>query len=70
CAAGSDLDCCENAGKVWYENYGCYDQVSTPPASCETSGDGICPGNCAAGSDYDCCQNKGYCWTSNGCNNC
>ncbi|MBI2172639.1 MAG: hypothetical protein HYT73_00310 [Candidatus Aenigmarchaeota archaeon] len=67
CAAGSDADCCTNAGKKWYSGYGCYDASAPAPATCSVTSDGICPGNCAAGSDYDCCTNSGKYWYDNGC---
>ena len=73
CAAGSDADCCTNAGKyVLTANLtgvcqqACYSSTyttgTTPCLGCSASSDGACPNWCAAGSDADCCTNAGKCW--------
>jgi len=78
CAAGSDADCCTQAGKYVLTAH-------FPPNSCETGcynnnytngttactpcddingyvADGACPNWCSAGNDLDCCTNLGKCW--------
>ncbi len=68
CSAGSDVDCCEDAGKCWVETRGCYDDCELGEGNCsiqlncEVTNDGCCPDWCAAGSDKDCCENAGKCW--------
>jgi prepilin-type N-terminal cleavage/methylation domain-containing protein len=59
CSAGSDKDCCTNAGYQWIDGYGCYEKSATV-GSCSWTSDGTCQSNCSAGSDADCCTQKGY----------
>ncbi|MEK6854472.1 MAG: hypothetical protein AABX60_03985, partial [Nanoarchaeota archaeon] len=70
CGSAADADCCVNAGKCWYEGYGCYD-CRQLQGNCMELPDGFCPPNCAVGSDADCCAKVGKCWVSGrGCNEC
>jgi len=77
CAAGSDADCCSNAGKYWLQTnsgYGCYDTNYNTGCSagkpCSNTSDQCCPNWCAAGSDIDCCTQAQKCWIENGCYTC
>jgi hypothetical protein len=70
CSPGTDIDCCQSAGKCWLAGKGCYDTCSlgvgtcTQSSACSGNSDGCCPAWCAAGSDADCCLNSGKCWVS------
>ena len=70
CSAGSDYDCCTNAGKCLYN--GVCNYCNQNATICSITKDNICPSGCLAGSDYDCCINKGWCWypSNNGCQVC
>jgi|GEM_PF-6615718 len=77
CSAGSDADCCLNAGKYWLKTpsgYGCYDSNYNPGCiagqACGVTTDGCCPNWCSAGSDADCCTQSGKCWSGNACDTC
>ncbi|MBN2459796.1 hypothetical protein JXB28_05925 [Candidatus Woesearchaeota archaeon] len=71
CSAGSDADCCKQAGKYWlttsWGSYICsnqsnYNSSCLANSDCEIVGDGCCPSWCALAIDIDCCQQAGGNW--------